>query len=943
MNPIRKYIVLLSVFSMLFTMIPAIAKAAPEDQTAGDPALPAAEITIADETDGGTGELITAAGVLPSSLYDPNEIGWASIRGLSSSAFSDHFNEMKNDYLMMDIEVDEIDGQQRVSAVWQRNTDNRGWAEHRNLNSTQFHDKWTQYRDQGYRLVDQESYVLNGSRYYAGIWVQNKENLGWASFRNLTSQEFSDKFTQYRDAGYLMVDVEGYSTGSGLRYAMIWVKNTENLSWAEYRNMSSAEFGDKFDELKATHRVWDIESYRHNGVQYYAGIWVENKNNRGWAEYRDMSATGYRNRWYRMRDLGYRLVDFEVYDTNNGERYAGVWRQNNDRPNWSLRTEVDNLAQNHLDNFNVPGLSVAIAKDGDIKYMRGFGFQDVDAGVWYSARTLNRLASVAKTVGAVLTLRLWQNGVIDDLDDASGDLLNTLPNHHTHTVRHLLSNRAGIGHYPQYNVPIQQYNTALAASQTFWNTDSNPNVAGTQLFYTPGTDCVYSTHAHTILGAVLEAETGKNINALVEDELSAPFGLPTLQSESRGDGDANRSVVYNSSNNAATADNLSWKVLGGGLESSAYDLLRFGMKTMNGTILNANSFDEMQLAPNPTNCSDPNWGFMGNYALGLQVGTQKGTTVLWKGGNQLGANTHIRIYPDENMVIVVLANRNENHSTATLATNIGNLILDAEAAAGDSDNGVDFGGMTHQVIGNVQAFFNQAKELVLTNLSGRSTSGIVTKLADATFWQSVLELHFDMQSRTPMQSLFTAKTSDGNAVSTLTLQAGSNGMDARATFDTEQYAIQYLLDDAIVESNIGAKDGRQTAAINWDEIWCIMDLPSGVPSELCRLTIEFYQNQDGACEWNLHLAKPMTMTDGRGKAIRFNRVRLVEIEENLQAAGIHDAMTFGAVEMTLSNMEMVTVKSAQSGGSELVPSLPSDGQQPSETLDQQIFLPVVLR
>jgi len=942
MNPIRKFFMLLSVIALLLMMMPTVVSAAPNepvtgDPLTGDPTLPAAEVTNANETDGGSGELVRAAGVLPSSLYDPDEIGWASIRGLSSSAFADHFDQMKNDYLMMDIEVDEINGQQRVSAVWQRNSDNRGWAEHRNLNSTQFHDKWTEYKDRGYRLVDQEAYLLNGNRYYAGIWVQNKENLGWASYRNLTSQEFSQKFTEYKDAGYIMVDVEGYATGSGLRYAMIWVKNSENLAWAEYRNMSSAEFGNKFNELKATHRVWDVESYRHNGIQYYAGIWVKNENNRGWAEYRDMSATGYRNRWYRMRDLGYRLIDFEIYDTNSGERYAGVWRQNSDRPDWALRGQVDNLAQTHLDTFTVPGLSVAIAKDGDIQYMRGFGFQDVDAGVWYSARSLNRLASVAKTVGAVLTLRLWQNGVIDDLDDASGDLLDSLPNHHTHTVRQLLSNRAGIGHYPQYNVPIQQYNTALAAAQSFWNTDSNPNVAGTQLFYTPGTDCVYSTHAHTVLGAVLEAESGKNINALVEDELSVPFGLPTLQSENRGDGDANRSVVYNSGNNAATADNISWKILGGGLESSAYDLLRFGMKTINGTILNADSLTELQLAPNPTNCSDPNWGFMGNYALGLQVGTQKGTTVLWKGGNQLGANTHIRVYPDENMVIVVLANRNENHSTAALATQIGDLILDAEAAAGDSDSGYEFGGMTHQVVGTVQAFFNQARELVLTNLVGRTASRVTTKLADATFWQSALELHFDMQRGTPMKSVFTTKTADGKAASTMTMEASRDGLQLQATFDTKQYAIQYLLDNTIQQERIATTEGPQTATVNWDEIWCVMDLPSGVPSELCRLTIEFYQNQDGACEWNLHLAKPILMNDSRGNKVRVNRVRLVEVEEALQTAALLDAMTFSEMELALSNMEMVTVKSAQSGGPELVPALPG------ETLDEQIYLPLVFR
>ncbi|HRW03954.1 MAG TPA: serine hydrolase domain-containing protein, partial [Caldilineaceae bacterium] len=446
-----------------------------------------------------------------------------------------------------------------------------------------------------------------------------------------------------------------------------------------------------------------------------------------------------------------------------------------------------------------------------------------------------------------------------------------------------------------------------------------------------------------ILGAVLEAQTGKNINALVEDELSAPFGLPTLQSENRNDGDDNRSQVYDQNNNEATADNISWKILGGGLESSAYDLLRFGMKSIDGTILNANALAEMQLAPNPTNCSDPNWGFMGNYALGLQVGTQKGTTVLWKGGNQLGANTHIRIYPDENMVIVVLANRNENHSTATLATQIGDLILDAEAAAGESDSGYDFGGMTHQVIGTVQAFFNQAHELVLANFGGRGVSGIATKLADATFWQSALEFQFDMQSASPMQSLFTAKTNDGKAASTMTMTAAREGVQVAATFGDKPYTIQYLLDKTIQDETLVPNPGRQTAMVNWDEIWCLMDLPSGTPSELCRLTIEFYQNQDGACEWNLHLAKPITMIDSRGKQIQFNRLRLVEVEDGLQAAGVHDAMTFSEMELAFANMGMVTVASAQSGGTELVPDLPGDGQTPGEVLDQQIFLPVVLR
>lgn len=632
----------------------------------------------ADQLSGGiaaSSNAVRAAGVLPTSLFDPDETGWASYRGYSSADFSALFNELKDDYMMLDIEVDEIGGDERVSAIWQRNTTNRGWAEWRNLTSSGFHDKWTELRDDGYRLIDQEAYTLNGKRRYAGVWVKNTENLSWASWRNMTSSEFSTKFHEMKD-DYIMVDVEGYSTSDGLRYAMIWVENTEELSWYEWRNMSSESFSEKFEQYRGTHRILDVESYRHNGTQYYAVIWVENTNGRGWAEYRDMSKTGYRNRWYRMRDLGYRLVDFEIYPSSNGDRYAGVWRQNNDLRDWHLRTDVNEMVSDYFDDNDLVGLGVAIAQGGKIRYNRGFGYQDEDAGIWYSSRTLNRLASVAKLVSGVLTMHLNEQGDIDDIDDPTADYIPTLPAHHTHSLRQILANRSGIGHYAAYNVATNQYNTALAAAQTFWNTDSNNGMPGTQLVYNPGTACIYSTHGHTILGAALEGATGTSISNIIEDELSVPYGLPTLQVENRSDGDANRSQLYDEDNDEVGADNISWKVLGGGMESSAYDLMRFGMKMINGSIISEDSLNDLQQIPAPTNCTDPNWGSHNNYGLGLQAGTHKGETVLWKGGNQRGANTAIRIYPEKDIVIVVLANRNEDHSTGSLARDLGTLLLD---------------------------------------------------------------------------------------------------------------------------------------------------------------------------------------------------------------------------------------------------------------------------
>ncbi|GEM_PF-421063 len=875
----------------------------------------------------GTSGGLAAAGVLPSSLFDPDSIGWASRRDMSSSAFSDWFNQMKDEYMLIDIEVDEVNGQQRVAGVWQRNTDNRGWAEHRNLTSSQFHDKWVSYRDQGYRLIDQEAYTLGGTRYYAGIWVENREGLAWASFRNLTSQEFSNKFQEYSKNGYIMVDVEGYPTSSGLRYAMIWVENTEGLAWVEYRNLSSQEFADKFNQLKATYRVLDVESYRHNGVQYYAGIWVENRNGRAWAEYRDMTETGWRNRWYRMRDLGYRLVDFEIYPTGSGYRYAGVWRQNTDRPDWPLKAQVDSLAQAYMAQNDLPGMSVAIAQGGVIRYMRGFGYQDVGSGVWYSARTLNRLASVSKAVAGVLAMRLLQKGTLADLDDPTADYIASLPAHHTHTLRQLLSNRSGIGHYEDYNVPIQAYATALAAAQTFWNTDSDPNTPGTQLVYMPGAGCKYSTHAYTVLGAALEGATGKSIGAIVEDELSAPFNLPTLQMEDRSDGDANRTRLYGTNNAETTPDDISWKVLGGGLEASAYDLVRFGMKILDGTILSQASRDELWSVPAPVFCTA--------YALGWSVGTEQGTPVVAKDGAQRGARTYMRIYPEQEIVIVILSNRRNGHNPGNLGRDIGALMLDNLPKPPATPYWMD--GIAHFALGDTQVFWNEKRQLVAQEIGDGQDEGISIQPGDAYLWRGDLALGFDIQSRLPMTlSLTSYSGASARETSRLLLRARAGGLELLPSFSGRQVRVQFLQDDTLVHESTVPSTGP-AATSPFDLVWCILESPPGTPTELCRILVEHYRNQAGNWEWNLRLAGPVLWASGDGQRIRADRVRMEALPAGPRASTGADA-TIAQVRVRAANLETLVFLDEFAGGPESIPPGPG-GQSGNPT----IFLPVVVR
>ena len=341
----------------------------------------------------------------------------------------------------------------------------------------------------------------------------------------MTSAQFSSTFSTYADEGLRSLDFEAIETGSGMRYA---------------------------------------------------GIWTENRSGRGWYLYRDLTATGYRNRWNQLYDKGYRLDNFEKYDTPSGIRYSGIWRQNTSRPNWPLRADVDAAVKAERDEHDVPGIGIAIAHDGKLVYLGGAGDQDVDDDVWMHSGSVNRIASVSKAVTGALAMRMVAQHPSLDLDDSIQDYLPQLPAHHSYTVRQALMNRSCLVHYPAGMSSQNQtnYDSSLEVLETF---------ADQPLGCTPG-QYLYSTYAYNAPAGVFEGLEGTSFDQIALGELTVPFGLTTLRTENLA-GSLDRATLYETDNDEYDGDDTSNKWGGGGFVSSPRDLTRFGMGILDGTIL----------------------------------------------------------------------------------------------------------------------------------------------------------------------------------------------------------------------------------------------------------------------------------------------------------------------------------------------------------------------
>ncbi|MFP6621729.1 MAG: serine hydrolase domain-containing protein [Pirellulaceae bacterium] len=311
---------------------------------------------------------------------------------------------------------------------------------------------------------------------------------------------------------------------------------------------------------------------------------------------------------------------------------------------WHLAGTATQLARQHREQFQIPGMSVAIAQRGRIVYQQGFGYRNQEQLLPATAQTRYRLASISKSVTSVLAMLLVEQGRLDLDRNLGGYLPNLSKDHRAIRLPQLLSHQSGIRHYEPNDPDTLKFEYCHKAI-SFFQDDA--------LKFSPGERFLYSTHAYTMLGAALEKATDKSFRQLVIDEITIKQNLPTLRPEDRSINDPQRATLYNNALGLrvpVTADDISWKCPGGGLESTAPDLCRFALQLMDGSLLKDASRQQLWTARKLTS------GKVTSYGLGWVIGSTNAHAYVAHSGSQLGAKSYLRIYPEEEIIVVILSN-----------------------------------------------------------------------------------------------------------------------------------------------------------------------------------------------------------------------------------------------------------------------------------------------
>lgn len=295
----------------------------------------------------------------------------------------------------------------------------------------------------------------------------------------------------------------------------------------------------------------------------------------------------------------------------------------------------------------LPGLSVAISRDGHVVFAEGFGYADIENRKPVTPASRFRTASVGKVISATVLGRLMQEGRIQ-LDVPIQAYVPTFPvKAWPVTARQLAGHLSGMPHYSDADSLEQRfYPTALDALTVF---EHEPLLAELNTRYS------YSIHGFTLLSAVMEAAAGAPFLDFLQREILEPLGMTSTGPDLRARPSPELATFYSWNSGSMVRidepEDPSYKWAGGGMVSSPTDLLRLATGYSNGFLdaATVNMLWSTQRLPSGTAT-----GVGLAWRNGMDV---DGRRVIEHAGSMEGARAVLAIFPEERVSIALMTNR----------------------------------------------------------------------------------------------------------------------------------------------------------------------------------------------------------------------------------------------------------------------------------------------
>lgn len=309
--------------------------------------------------------------------------------------------------------------------------------------------------------------------------------------------------------------------------------------------------------------------------------------------------------------------------------------------------EVDKLFA-PWDKTTTPGAALAIIKDGEIIYKRGYGMAKLEDDLVMTPSKVFDIGSVSKQFTAACVAMLALEGKLS-LDDNVRKYIPELPSYERPiTIRHLIHHTSG----------LRDYNALLSLAGFRPDSDC-PNVEEAleiicrqkRLNHPPGEEYSYTNTGYFLLGQIVERITGKTLNQFAKERIFEPLGMKnTLFQDNHNQIIKNRASGYSPEGDGFRLDMSDWDEVGdGNVYTTVEDLYLWDQAFYNYN-LGRELMDLLHTQGILNN------GQKIDYAFGLVISNYRGLRTVSHSGSWAGFRASLIRFPDEKFSVICLSN-----------------------------------------------------------------------------------------------------------------------------------------------------------------------------------------------------------------------------------------------------------------------------------------------
>lgn len=329
-----------------------------------------------------------------------------------------------------------------------------------------------------------------------------------------------------------------------------------------------------------------------------------------------------------------------------------------------------------MDQHAIPGLSVALMRDGEVAYAEGFGYRNSEDRIAADPDTIYGIGSVTKSFTAKAVMMLAESErlsigapirtYLPEFQYSDDDTSDTI------TIHHLLTHTSGLPPTPALKHALREsldvQDVEQLRQQGIWDDvkrgpamrnaeDLMDFLAGYEEspLGRPGQVFSYSNDGYALLGAIIERVSDRTYEEFVRRDLAGEVGMREVHFTPDDLADAEHVTRLYAGEDDEVVPAGNWlhapaMVSAGFLKTTVLDLLKYGQAYLQPGLLSRGAVSMMS-SPFFPSVRDTYYGY------GLSVHPNyHGTTVVEHGGSIKGVSAHFGFVPQENLTAAVLIN-----------------------------------------------------------------------------------------------------------------------------------------------------------------------------------------------------------------------------------------------------------------------------------------------